>query len=57
MCDALIEIMEPKLEEVRIQGAVETLRSLQYKNPEIKSAIMKQYGLTEEEANNYLQPS
>lgn len=60
MIETLMGIMEPKINEIRkadreegrkegIQGAIEMLRYLQYKDTEIRSAIMKQYGLTEKE--------
>lgn len=37
-----------------IQGAIALLRNLQYEDTEIRSAIMKQYGLTEKEMSEYL---
>ncbi len=90
MFETLMEIMEPKINEIRksereeylqkglqegrkegreeglqeglqkgekkgIQGAIGMLRNLQYKDEEIKSEIMKQYKLTEDEADEYLQ--
>lgn len=69
MFETLMEIMEPKINEIRkgdiekgiqegrkegIQGAIELLRNLQYEDSEIRSAIMKQYGLTEDEATDFL---
>lgn len=66
MFEALMEIMEPKMEEVRkawlseglkegrIWGTVETLRNIQYNDAEIKLTIMRQYGLTDAEADRYL---
>lgn len=68
MFEVLMEIMEPKIEEIRInsrmegreegiKGTINALRNFQHGDPEIKTAIMKQYGLTEEEANDYLQHS
>ncbi len=57
MFEALMEIMEPKIDEIRkegIQGTVDVLRKLKHKDTEIKSAIMEQYQLTEEEASGYL---
>jgi flagellar biosynthesis/type III secretory pathway protein FliH len=73
MFETLMEIMEPKITEIRkrdkeeylqegiqkgmregIRGAVEMLRNLQYQDTEIKSEIIKQYGLTEDEADRYL---
>lgn len=64
MFETLMEIMEPRIVEIRkeerkegrIQGTIETLRNLKHKDPEIKSVIMKQYQLTEEEASGYLHP-
>ena len=37
-----------------IQSTINILRRLKHKDPEIKSEIMKQYQLTEEEASVYL---
>lgn len=58
MFETLMEIMEPKIDEIRkeerIQGTIETLRRLKYKDTEIKSEIIEQYQLTEEEASGYL---
>lgn len=58
MFETLMEIMEPKIDEIRkegrIQGTIETLRRLKHKDTEIKSEIMEQYQLTEEEAAGYL---
>lgn len=70
MFETLMEIMEPKiieamgpkmeeareagLREGRILGTMETLRNIGHKDAEIKRTIMKQYGLTEEEADGYL---
>ena len=58
MCNALMEIMEPKMEEIRkegrIQGIVEVLRNLKHSDSEIKSILIKQYNLTEDEINNFL---
>ena len=36
-----------------IQGAIEMLRNLQFNDDEIKSEIMRQYGLTEDEAASF----
>lgn len=62
MFETLIEIMEPKINEIRrkereegIQGTVDILRELKYKDDEIKPMIKKQYNLTEDEALGYLQ--
>lgn len=77
MFETLMEIMEPKINEIRkkdreeylqvgrlegkqegiqegIRGAIEMLRNLQYQDAEIRSEIIKQYGLTEYEADRYL---
>lgn len=77
MFETLMEIMEPKITEIRkrdkeeylqvgrlegkqegiqegIRGAIEMLRNLQYQDAEIRSEIIKQYGLTEDEADRYL---
>lgn len=60
MLETLMEIMEPKIDEIRkegrIQGTIETLRNLKHKDPEIKSVIMEQYQLAKEEAAGYLCP-
>lgn len=60
MCQALMEIMEPQLvlrekkgREEGIQGAVATLRDFGHGDLEIKKAIMKRYGLSAEEAEEY----
>lgn len=68
MFETLMEIMEPRINEIRkkdreeylregIRGAIEILRNLQYQDAEIRSEIMRQYGLTEEEATNFLNPN
>ena len=66
MCNVLMEIMEPKIKEMmepkmeeirkegRIQGIVEVLRNLKHSDSEIKSILIKQYNLTEDEINNFL---
>ena len=58
MCNGLMEMMEPKMEEIRkegrIQGIVEVLRNLKHSDAEIKSILIKQYNLTEDEINNFL---
>ncbi len=58
MCNVLMEMMEPKMEEIRkegrIQGIVEVLRNLKHSDAEIKSILIKQYNLTEDEINNFL---
>ena len=62
----IIEAMGPKMEEVReaglreglregrILGTVETLRNIQYSDADIKLTIIRQYGLTDTEADEYL---
>ena len=65
MCQALMEIMKPEIEEVvdtavrettehAIRVAIEMLRSLNLGNAEIKEALQKNYKLSEEEALSYL---
>lgn len=58
MCNALMEIMEPKMEEVRregrIQGIIEALRDLKHTDSQIRAILMNQYRLTENEINNFL---
>ena len=70
MCQALMEIMEPQLllrenkvrEEGRIKGRIEgriegtldTLREFGQGDLEIKRVIMQRYGLSMEEAEEYL---
>ena len=61
MCESLMEIMEPQLlkreREVRqeaIQVAVEVLREIGQDDAEIRTILIKKYGLTEEEADEYL---
>lgn len=65
MCNALMEIMEPQLllreKEIRkegikegIQGTVDTLKEFGHGDLEIKDAIMRRYGLSMEEAEEYL---
>ncbi len=65
MCQALMEIMKPEIEEVvdtavretterAIRVAVAMLRSLNLGNAEIKEALQKNYKLSEEEALSYL---
>ena len=70
MFETLMEIMEPKINEIRksdvekgiqkgrregIQGTIDVLRKLNYDNEEIKSMIIEQYTLSEDEATIYLQ--
>ena len=52
--EVLMEIMEPKLQKVRIQEAVDLLRDIDHTDIEIKEKIMKRYGLTENEAEEYI---
>ena len=69
MYEVLMEIMEPKIklredklrrevqEEAQkdsIRRTINTLRDFGHKNPEIKSAIIKTYKLSESEAEEYL---
>ena len=66
MCQALMEIMEPQLllreqkgiekgiEKGRIEGTVDTLREFGHGDLEIKNVIMQRYGLSMEEAEEYL---
>ena len=69
MYDALMEIMEPKIklredklrkevqEEVRkedIQGTINILKNLNLENSKIKSEIIKEYKLSESEAEAFL---
>ena len=57
-----MEIMEPQLllrenkgrEEGRIEGTVDTLREFGQGDLEIKRVIMQRYGLSMEEAEEYL---
>lgn len=70
MFETLMEIMEPKINEIRkgdvekgiqkgrkegIQGTIDVLRKLNYSNEEIKSMIIEQYTLSEDEVAIYLQ--
>ena len=66
MCEALMEIMEPQLLQREkeglkegltqgIQGAVELLRDLGQEDAKIKANIVKEYGISPEEAEEYLQ--
>lgn len=55
MYEVLMEIMEPKIQKVRIQEAVDTLRDFGHKDTEIKPAIIKKYNLSADEADEYLQ--
>ena len=55
MISVLKEIMEPEIQASRIMGAVEGLRRLGHKDTEIETVIIASYGLTVEEAAEYLQ--
>ena len=61
MYETLMEIMEPKIQlrekavlKKGIQGAVNLLRNVGQGDDMIKAAIMKQYDLTEDEAEEYI---
>lgn len=65
MCEALMEIMEPQLMQREkaghreglkkgIQGTVDTLRKFGHDDSEIRLAIMNEYGLSVEDAEEYL---
>lgn len=57
MSGELLEIMKPIIEPVRkesIKGTVNILRNFGHSDKEIKSAIIEQYQLSEEEANSYM---
>lgn len=66
MFETLMEIMEPQMqlrdEQIRregrkegmVQGAVDVLRELGHTDADIKAVIMKKYGLSTEEAKEYL---
>lgn len=66
MFETLMEIMEPQMqlrdEQIRkegrkegmVQGAVDVLRELGHTDADIKAVIMKKYGLSIEEAKEYL---
>lgn len=63
MFETLMEIMEPKIVDIRkeerkegIQSTVNVFRKLKHNDLEIKSAIMEQYQFTKEEAAGYLRP-
>ncbi len=55
MISVLKEIMEPEIQASRIMGAVEGLQRLGHKDTEIETVIIETYGLTAEEATEYLQ--
>lgn len=56
--ETIKKFMEPQINEIRkesrIQGSIDTLRDLQYKDMDIISALMKQYNLTKDEAERYI---
>ena len=65
LLETLMEIMEPqiteKLDEAQregrkegIQGTIKILRNFNHQESEVKGTIMEQYGLTEDEAEEYL---
>ncbi|MEH2941686.1 hypothetical protein VSQ32_02175 [Lachnospiraceae bacterium KK002] len=65
MFETLMEIMEPQIQmreaKIRmeertegIRGTVEALREFGHGDGEIKTVLMKKYGLMEEEAKGYL---
>lgn len=57
--ETMKKFMEPQINEIRkksrIQGSIATLRNIRYTDEDIKSEIMKQYGLTKAEADRYIQ--
>ena len=53
--EALIQKgMSEGIQKGKIQGTVDTLRDLNYKDSDIKVTIIKKYGLSNEEAEKYL---
>ncbi len=65
MCEALMKIMEPQLRQreqagireglrMGIQGTVDALREFGHSDFEIKATIIRKYGLSDEEAEKYL---
>lgn len=65
MCEALMEIMEPQLQQreqtgireglrMGIQGTVDALREFGHSDCEIKATIIRKYDLSDEEAEKYL---
>lgn len=65
MCEALMEIMEPQLLKREREGkqeerkeatrvAVEAFRDTGQKDTEIKKILIRKFGLTAEEADEYL---
>ena len=62
MYEALMEIMEPRIKQREdaimkkgIQDTVDTLKDFGHKDEEIKTAIIKRYNLSLEEAEDYIQ--
>lgn len=55
MISVLREIMEPEIQESCIKSVVDALRKVGHENTEIESVIVESYGLTAEEAAEYLQ--
>ncbi len=62
MCQALLEIMEPEISEIReyemrkgkIKGTVETLREVGQSDDEIIRKLIKKYHLFVEQIQEYL---
>ena len=61
MCSALLEIMEPEIQEITkaniqktIMNSVKSFREFGHDDDEIKAVLMKNYGLSPEEAESYL---
>ena len=65
MCEALIEIMKPQLQQreqtgireglrMGIQGTVDALREFGHSDCEIKATIIRKYDLSDEEVEKYL---
>lgn len=62
MCQALLEIMEPEIREIKVQseargiarGVISTLLDLDYSNEEIISTLRKKLKITKEQAEEYL---
>ena len=46
--------IEQGIELGKISGTIDTLRQLDFNNEQIVQHIMKQFGLSEEEANKYI---
>ncbi len=59
MCEALMEIMEPQVQQrekrCSIQSAVDALREFGHNDYEISTMIIRKYGLSEEVVEKYLQ--